>query len=226
MKFVLPGADPAAIVTLLGFNAEPHSFNGRAHSAVHSIYFDNLGLESCRDSMDGLSPRTKVRLRWYDAPFTESDAYFELKLRDNLHAAKRRHPVRFAEPVDRIDFSRLIRALKDQAGTDAVLYLAKYDTPTVLVSYDRVHLRDRESPIRMTVDYNIRGYDQLGFDRPGRRFESPLDGLVVVEVKIPDGAEAAVAPLLFPLKPRLSRLSKYASCASRMSWNQLPESQD
>ena len=34
--------------------------------AVSSIYFDNYKLSSYHDSMEGVIPRKKIRLRWYD----------------------------------------------------------------------------------------------------------------------------------------------------------------
>lgn len=225
LKFVLPGADPQSICSVLSANAEPISFNGRRTSQVNSIYFDNGRLESCGDSLAGISPRTKTRLRWYDGAFATDSAWFEMKRRNNLHLDKSREEIRFDSPIDQLDYDQIVHTIIAQAGREAALALSKYDTPTTLVSYDRSHFSDRRSPIRLTVDYNIRGYDQLDAKSPVRRFEAALEGVTLIEVKIPDGLDAEVGPLLYPLRPRLSRSSKYASCASLMGWHLLSDHQ-
>jgi hypothetical protein len=225
LKFVLLGADAQSICSVLSANADPISFNGQRTSQVNSIYFDNDRLESCCDSLDGISPRTKTRLRWYDQPFANGSAWFELKRRNNLHVDKSREEIDFGRPIDQLGYDQIVHTIIEQAGSEAALALSKYDTATTLVCYDRSHFSDRRSPIRLTVDYNICGYDQLGSKSPVRRFESALEGLTLIEVKIPDGFEADVGPLLYPLRPRLSRSSKYASCASLMGWHMLSDHQ-
>ncbi len=223
LKFVLPGADAQSICAVLAANADPISFNGRRTSQVNSIYFDNGRLESCCDSLAGISPRTKTRLRWYDQAFATDTAWFEMKRRNNMHVNKSREEIGFGGPIDGLDYHQIKQTIIAQAGPDAALALSKYDTATTLVSYDRSHFSDRRTPIRLTVDHNIRGYDQLDSKSPVRRFEAELEGLTLIEVKIPDGFEAEVGPLLYPLRPRLSRSSKYASCASLMGWHLLSD---
>ena len=56
------------------------------------------------------------------------------------------------------------------------------------------------------------------FTKPNNRFPLPYDEVVVLEVKAPVGYEADVNKLLYPLKPRLARLSKYAQCCAIMGW--------
>lgn len=228
LKFALPGVDSAAIIETLSGNLEPLAFGGAADSRVSSIYFDNDQLVSCRESMDGVSRRTKVRMRWYDAPLEEAtELWFELKHRRNVSISKERFPIRLPRPLSAFPFADLHRYVTRSLGSKtAQEWLSLRPSPTVLVSYRRRHFRDPASGIRLTVDREICGYDQLGLRVPARRFGTPLEGVTVIEVKTPVGEEAKAAELLFPLKPRLTRSSKYASCCALMGWHILAEPHD
>ena len=230
LKFSLPDIDAAGIITTLSGHLEPVAFGKESDSLVQSIYFDNDQLVSCRESMDGVSRRTKLRLRWYDSPMTEvRQLWFELKHRRNVSISKQRFPVRLDRPLSEYRFDELHRVLLRSIGGEsesAAEWLAQRPSPTVLVSYRRRHFRDPLSGIRLTVDRDIRGYDQLGLGSPAQRFATPLDDVTVVEVKTPLGDEIGAAALLYPLKPRLTRSSKYASCCSRMGWRILSEPHD
>jgi hypothetical protein len=230
LKFALPGVDAAAIIETLSGNLEPVSFGDRDDSMVNSIYFDDDQLVSCRESMDGVSRRTKVRLRWYDSPLAEvRDLWFELKHRRNVSISKQRFAIHLELPLSEYRFADLhqilLRSIESECET-AAEWLAQRPAPTVLVAYRRRHFRDRQSGIRLTVDRDICGYDQLGLRSPALRFATPLDDVAVIEVKTPVGEEAGAAALLYPLKPRLTRSSKYASCCSRMGWRILSEPHD
>jgi hypothetical protein len=228
LKFALPGADAAKIISTLSGNLEPVSFGDGDDSGVNSIYFDNDHLVSCRESMDGVSRRTKVRLRWYDSPPEETrQVWLELKHRRNVSISKDRFPVQLERPLADYSYRELQRFVLDRIESEAALeWFEQRSCPTVLVAYRRRHFRDAASGVRITVDRDIRGYDQLGFSSPGLRFATPLEGLTVIEVKTPVGGESLAAPLLYPLKLRITRSSKYASCCSRMGWRILAEPHD
>lgn len=228
LKYALPGADAAKIIGTLATNLEPVSFGGGADSGVSSIYFDDDQLVSCRESMDGVSRRTKVRLRWYDSELaSDGKVWLELKHRRNVSISKERFPLQLERPLSNYRYDELQRfvlgALENPA---AIEWLEQRSSPTVLVAYRRRHFRDAATGVRITVDRDIRGYDQLGFLAPALRFATGLEDLTVIEVKTPVGEESLAAALLYPLKLRLTRSSKYASCCSRMGWRILSEPHD
>ena len=228
LKFALPGVDAATIIGTLSTNLKPIAFGSEPDSRVSSIYFDDDQLISCRESMDGVSRRTKLRLRWYDSPPEATrELWFELKHRRNVSISKERFPILLERPLSEYRYTDLHRhVMGSLASETAEEWLMRRPSPTVLVSYRRRHFRDPSSGIRLTVDRDICGYDQLGFAKPGLRFATPLDGLTVIEVKTPVGEESRAAELLYPLRPRLTRSSKYASCCSRMGWQILAEPHD
>ena len=73
-KCLLPNADVGKFRKLLEGNARRLIHNGPV-STVRSIYFDDVWLSDCQANLDGISPRRKVRLRWYDS-LTPGDVLF------------------------------------------------------------------------------------------------------------------------------------------------------
>ena len=218
LKFTFPHADVAELGVLLEVNARRVVFGAGPVSRVNSIYFDDERVTSAQESLAGAARRTKLRLRWYDRPLADGAAFFEDKDRRGLNISKQRVGLRTATPLADCTYRQLIddldRLLDDEQG--ALLRLRC--EPVVLVSYKRQHFRDPASGIRLTLDYDIVGYDQLGLPRPARRFGVALADAVVVEVKAPPALIGAVPALLHPLRPRVTRFSKYVECCQRTAW--------
>jgi SPX domain protein involved in polyphosphate accumulation len=226
VKFVFPAADPEKIARVLEQNAEPVRFGESDVSSVSSIYFDDHRLSSCEESMAGVSRRVKLRVRWYDESMATRRLFFERKRREGSTIHKDRTAFDLAAPLDRIPYSKLVDQLDAQLDPVDGAWLARRQEPTMLVAYRRRHFRDRDSAIRITLDWDLRGYDQLGRLRPSRDTEVEADWRVIVEGKAVPGSEDALRALLAPLRPRLSRSSKYVHCCSRAGWPQIPEVHD
>ena len=218
LKFTFPHADVARLSTLLEVNARRVAFGAGPVSRVNSIYFDDERVTSAQESLAGVARRSKLRLRWYDRPLADGPLFFEIKHRRNLDISKQRVRLRTAAPLADCTYRQLLddlgRLLDDEQG--ALLRLRC--EPVVLVSYKRQHFRDPGTGIRLTLDYDIVGYDQLGLSRPARRFGVALDDAVVVEVKTPPALTGAIPALLHPLRPRVTRFSKYVECCQRTAW--------
>ncbi|MHC5004998.1 MAG: polyphosphate polymerase domain-containing protein [Planctomycetota bacterium] len=221
VKFAFADADAEKLATVLEVNARPVAFGRHRVSAVHSLYFDDHRLSAARESLDGVGRRIKLRLRWYDEPLPSTRAFFEIKHRRGTAITKERFPLRLAGDLSSFDLhelrDRLVAALPARAGT---LLMLRPD-PTVIVTYRRRHFRDPESGARLTVDWDIRGDDQLGRRRLRRRFPVPLSGVVVLEAKAAAVDERRIQRLIHPLKPRVTRMSKYVQCCMEMGWGQL-----
>jgi len=221
MKFVYRAHDVDAIRCVLEGNLRRVQFGADPVSRVNSIYFDDDHLSACEESLAGVSRRWKLRLRWYDRPLPGRRVFFEEKVRRGVMIAKQRVAFDVAEPLGAVSFSAILGALDHTLDEALSARLALRGDPAVLVAYRREHFRDRESRARVTLDYDVVGYDQRGKPRPTRGAGSPVHDLVVVEVKTPPDEEMLARRLLFPLRPRLSRCSKYALCCERMGWNRI-----
>jgi hypothetical protein len=208
LKFTLPQADVQKLRVLLEGNARRQVHN-REVSIVHSVYFDDPQLSTCRANLDGLGKRIKVRLRWYDTPRPEEEFYFEIKWRENRVTGKHRFQVRAAEPIGRLSYRTILANLSAALPERCRGALTRYCEPTVLVQYRREHFVSHDRALRATVDYDVRYYDQIGKQFISASFGRRHEGLVVLEGKTPVGRERDLRTLLNPLGARIGRCSKY-----------------
>ncbi len=214
LKYALKDADPHSVAALLESALRPIRFGNERSSRVSSLYFDDHRLSSVCENLDGVGRRHKLRLRWYQTGLPQQEAYYEVKRRYHGVIGKQRFRVSTSGSLAQISLPKLSDALMKQLPLPQAEALARRPEPVVLVSYRRLHFRHREhgNPIRLTIDYDIQAFTQLG-QRYLRRYgsERPLRE-VILEVKVPPGYERQVPSLLHPLRPRLSRYSKYVSC--------------
>ena len=68
----------------------------------------------------------------------------------------------------------------------------------------------RNSPLRLTLDYDLAFYDQTGKKYISTAFRQPMVDMVLIEAKGPPGCEQDVREFLYPLAPRISPFSKYS----------------
>lgn len=212
LKFVFPAHSVDALRDLLEVNARRVRFGKGNVSRVSSVYFDDHRLTSCAESLSGIARRVKLRLRWYDADLPERSAFFEVKRRLAHVIHKARTRIELPVPLARFAYRELVPGLLPLLDPEAAAMLAIRCQPTTLVSYHREHFHDPESAARLTLDYDIEGFSQLGLRVPSRIARTALDRLAVVEVKVRPGEEGDVRRLLYPLTPRLARCSKYVHC--------------
>jgi hypothetical protein len=218
LKFLIRAADAVRARDLLEARANPLQFGQEAVSRVHSIYFDDATLGACRESLAGVGRRLKLRLRWYDSDDLPETAHLETKIRQGLRVSKIRSTIHLPATKGKPLYEVLLRHLHDQAADEQRAQLSLRGLPTVLVSYQRRHYRDPASGARLTLDEQIRGYDQTGRFTVSRDFPADVSGAAVIEIKLPDGDPSVVARLLAPLDGRSTRFSKYVQCCARMGW--------
>lgn len=222
LKFVFPGADADAIALLLSGVARPLVHGKGEVSHVSSIYFDDGNLSACRESIAGTDRRTKVRLRWYDRPLPGGTAFFEIKRRENRLIWKDRFPIRIPEPFALRRHDALVPAVAGQLAEPARSFLAERALPTVLVCYERRHFSDPVTGIRITLDHGLTCCDQTVSGSLDVHPPVSVCDDVIVEVMTPPGFETErVRELLFPLRPRLARFSKYVRCCQALGWLEL-----
>ncbi len=110
---------------------------------IESLYFDNKNFEMYKDSLEGLTPRKKIRVRYY--PDQNKELFFEKKISSVEGRFKQRKLLKLN------DFEKLKQngIMDDQYGLC---------TPKIFVTYKREYLKIND--VRITIDENIsyRGY--------------------------------------------------------------------
>jgi SPX domain protein involved in polyphosphate accumulation len=177
---------------------------------INSVYFDTAGLRAYRETVSGLSGRTKVRLRWYGAMLGEVPSpRGEVKVKRAAVGGKRRFDAAPFVMRDGIDGVEIEESLRSGAASPEDARLVAGLCPVIVVTYLRSYWLSRDGRCRLTIDSEIA---YLRVRRYGNRFGQPFAdaGRVVIELKyaLEEDAGAPLVAGRFPV--RVSRSSKYA----------------
>jgi hypothetical protein len=154
---------------------------------INSCYFDNSNLTLLKESEEGVLPRKKVRVRWYDRDnkFTK-----EIKISSVEGRFKLSNRILNCDSIDEI---------QDLNFFDQVYGLLK---PKVIVSYQREYFSFQN--LRITFDTRIK-YQDL------RKFKMPIltEDECVMEVKVPiDVHDDYIENLIHHSTSRFSKYSR------------------
>ena len=207
-KYILPNADVGKFRKLLEGNARRLVHNEPV-STVRSIYFDDALLSDCQANLDGISPRRKVRLRWYDSLTPNDVLFFEIKWRENRATGKHRLELRARQEVRDLSYRKIFDELIDILPPQYIADLLKRSDPIVMVEYRREHFASADGRLRLTLDYDLAFYDQTGKRSISTSFQLPMPDMFVVEVKGPESCQQEVKEQLYPFTPRTGPCSKY-----------------
>ena len=154
--------------------------------SVHSCYFDNSSLVSFRESEEGVLPRKKIRVRWYD----QQDSYMK--------------EVKISSIEGRFKSSNFLQGVSNRSD---IFKLDFYDNvygrlrPKIVVSYQREYFK--VGPLRVTIDSGIT-YRSVGY-RLGIICADP-ESVMEVKASIDCGEDAIENTIRYPT----SRFSKYS----------------
>jgi len=216
-KFVLPNADVGKFRRLLEGNGRRLVHNEPV-STVRSIYFDDPWFSDCQANMAGITPRNKVRLRWYDSPTPGTTVFLEIKWRDNRATGKHRMELRARESLSGVNYLDIYRELLKALPERYQPALLRRCDPVVLVQYQREHFASADGRLRATLDYDLTFYNQIGKSRISTAFPNRMPEMFLVEVKCPEGDQREVQDLLHPMAPRQSPCSKYVHACCQLGF--------
>lgn len=190
---------------------DPHAAGGRY--LVRSLYFDNASDKALREKLDGVDPREKFRIRYYNRDL--SVIHLEKKSRLGGLGNKRSAALTVEQAQALVDGDYGWMEISEQPLIQE-LYL-KLRTqglrPKTIVDYTREPFVFGPGNVRVTLDYNIRtGLHSTDFLNPDCATIPAGNAPILLEVKwdqfLPDVIRDAVQ---LPGR-RVSAFSKYAQC--------------
>lgn len=217
VKYVFTRYDVGTLRGLLLRFCRPIVYAGPV-STVRSIYFDDPLLSTCRANLDGVGVRHKTRLRWYDHLEPSGCSFLEAKWRHHRVCGKHRLQLESDLPIARVPFRTLHSTLCTRSPVGRYGHLACETEPVVLVEYQREHFALRDGSARLTLDYGIRFYPQLGRRRLSFSFADPLPGVVIIECKTALDEKVSLHGILSPLRVRAARFSKYVHACRHLGY--------
>lgn len=151
---------------------------------ISSQYFDTPDLQAYRDSEEGVLPRFKIRVRWYN------DDQNHLTLERKVSSIEGRFKT--VKPIEKAEFKKMNSAGSFDRDYGRTL-------PSVEISYERSYFQYEK--LRITFDTNIK----YRFARSARRYS---DFEEVVEIKAPINVSDDFLEQI--VRVPASRFSKYA----------------
>ncbi|HEX9725322.1 MAG TPA: VTC domain-containing protein [Vicinamibacteria bacterium] len=206
VKFFLRDSDVGKVRDILKTNCSRPSttYSG---SVVTSIYFDDAGLGSYHDNLEGTGERIKLRLRWYDD--RKQRFFFETKRRAFSRSVKDRLEVESSMPLTSVDYRTIFNRLRDRLPESCRERLLTRPDPILITRYRRWYFAAADRRIRVTLDSELEWFDQSGRAKPHLRFGVRLPRVAILELKSERG-DGSFGELLYPLRLRPTRSSKYA----------------
>jgi len=177
---------------------------------VNNIYFDSDDYAGLRDNLDGVGMRRKLRLRWYGDDLTHvAAARLELKIREGTVGWKAICSLDgLTLDLSCQSWKEILAALR-AADPHVGLWMSGSKQPVLINHYRRAYYATITDNLRLTVDSDLRAYDQRWSVRPNLRHPVPLADRGVVEFKADRQHYLQLLHALaaFPLRP--DRHSKY-----------------
>ena len=170
---------------------------------VNSLYFDDYNQTSVKQNLDGITDKSKIRLRWYGKnSFLITNAKLELKIKKNFLNYKVIYPMKDLK-------NKNIKNKKDvEFITKKINQTVKKKMliPTVTTHYDRFYLISLNNKIRATIDYNIKGtnFTQFNYNPVFKNNKNSI-----LELKYDKNFDEYVRNNCKSISSRYSKSSKY-----------------
>jgi hypothetical protein len=183
---------------------------------VNSLYLDTLSWDALNDHIEGVPERRKLRFRWYGPDLGAANGQMELKNKNERAGWKLVQPVRGRIDLQHCAWAAVQQGLIDglrgePLSQEQLLFqeMIRAARPFVINTYLRRYYVTADGRVRLTVDENLRAYDQWMTARPNLSFRLPLPDIIIVELKSDVQHAAALADILAEFPLRVHRHSKY-----------------
>jgi len=177
---------------------------------VQSVYLDSHFGRALEENLAGISHREKLRFRWYGADTSEVSGKLELKVRENMLGWKRTVAVDGTVEVEGTTRTGFVRRLGESVPAAWRERLAGLE-PVQWVSYRRDYLTTADRAVRLTIDRELRTWDQRGSRRLSRRVveETPRSNAFVLELKCAPDRLTVAEKIVHRLPWSVGRCSKF-----------------
>ena len=178
---------------------------------VNNIYLDTYAADYMRDHLDGVGSRQKLRFRWYGEDHKSVQGVLEQKCKSGHLGWKRRWPIPGSFDLAQTSWHEWLDRLRGQTSDEALVWLNRIHRPTLINRYVREYYETIEDQIRLTIDYQMRMYDQVSYSAPNLAFPIPSAHLVVIEVKSSPADLSRLSGVFSGFPIRAMRSSKYVT---------------
>lgn len=178
---------------------------------IRSAYFDDLFDSFLQENEDGTDNREKFRIRIYNGDFSE--IHLECKSKYNGFTKKKKEKLTREECICYINKEPLVPDKEDGILKKRVYALnqLRYLQPVQIVEYERVAFVEEMGNVRITLDRNICGTNQVDqfFERELYAVPALPAGLHILEVKYDEFLPDPIRNVFRTVSLKRTSFSKY-----------------
>jgi len=176
---------------------------------VNNIYFDSLNFKSFSDNVDGQSKRVKTRYRWYGKFEKQSYGNMEFKIKRNVFGYKKTYNVKDLIIDEKKDFRYINNKIFNELPQDIGIFFKQNDNPQIINQYEREYFKTKNQKFRVTIDKNIKIFDQRKSNTPNISRKTISQNYIVLEIKFDRKSRKDIEDLISNIPIRISKNSKY-----------------
>ena len=179
---------------------------------VNSIYFDDLSLTSFGDNLGGIGARIKARLRWYgDSLSVIKSPVLEFKIKKNSYGWKNSFHLDSDIHLSGRRWQSIVDEVEQVSPEDSFASLIQFfPNPTAMITYTREYYRSSNKKARITLDTDVRYYDQYLYSdvNTSMYVEDPA---LIFEIKVAKEDQDLLSELTNNFNIRVTKNSKYVN---------------
>jgi len=183
---------------------------------VRSLYFDSPSLDDLGDTLSGVGERRKVRFRWYGERTDVESGVLEIKCKRHSLGVKLSYPIVLPEPLSSLSLDALVMIIARQLPESVRPDVEHASQVVALIQYKREYFVSWDKLVRVTLDRDVRIYDQLDRTQINANIQTACPDVAVLELKYAADLDVDVRNSLEALPQRLSRFSKYSTGVQAM----------
>jgi SPX domain protein involved in polyphosphate accumulation len=177
---------------------------------VNNIYFDSLWLDLYATSIEGVSDRTKVRMRWYGEKFGTISPVIEFKMKRGHKNVKATYPVGEIKIINGEHKRHIVGRIMDSKILPYEIKNAlKKLSPTLVNRYYRSYHLSNDKLHRLTIDTSISFFSFLKSQNIRKEYND-ANHLLITELKF-DTSNRFTSSIMSDIGNyyRVSQISKY-----------------
>ncbi len=215
-KYVITRAQKAKLLALIGSRLTPDSYG---ESTVCNLYFDTPDYRLIRASLERGVFKEKLRIRAYNFPDRDSNAFVEIKRKCEGVVYKRRASMSYGDALDYLCGSG--HPSTDSQILREIDYFRSFYgeiQPSVALFYDRMAYYWKENEdLRLTFDDNVRyRCDDFDLSCGDRGAETVSGERIILEIKLVDTFPLWLSEALDSLGIYPASFSKYGTAFQDM----------
>ena len=150
--------------------------------SINSIYYDNSSRTHYRENVEGVSERSKFRIRWYGNPEDPRSAplFLEVKKKFGMVGSKDRYPLKGLAKNEPEPFRAISKLVGEPEVPEKVVDYFHTLQPNIYCGYQREYYLSADKKFRLTLDVGL-VYKSLRSDGSVSLVKKSSD--LVIEVK-------------------------------------------